>query len=109
MSNSDRANQFMPFASLRGYYNMVRECEKIKEPRRELSAYEQEKLSYKLSQVKKGMVIEAKYYNIDCYDTIVGIVTEVDEAFRTLKIVRTLIPFDDLLDIQSAGIKDRSA
>ena len=35
--HADRARQFMPFASLRGYYDFIREQERVKEPRRELS------------------------------------------------------------------------
>ena len=35
--HADRARQFMPFASLRGYYDFIREQEREKEPRRELS------------------------------------------------------------------------
>ena len=35
MSREQRARQFMPFASLRGYYAYVREQERHREPRRE--------------------------------------------------------------------------
>lgn len=37
ISREQRARQFMPFASLRGYYAYVREQERHREPRRELS------------------------------------------------------------------------
>ena len=32
-----RARQFAPFAALRGYYDLVRERERVVEPRREMS------------------------------------------------------------------------
>ena len=53
VNRQDRARQFMPFAALRGYYDKIREQQRIKEPKRELSETEAERLSYKLNQLKK--------------------------------------------------------
>ena len=38
--HADRAAQFMPFAALTGYYDLVRERERVSEPRREPSEEE---------------------------------------------------------------------
>ena len=34
---ADRAQQFMPFAALKGYYDLIRERERVAEPKRELT------------------------------------------------------------------------
>ena len=49
---ADRAKQFMPFASLKGYYEMTRKREHIREPRRELSEDSAEELNRKLCAVQ---------------------------------------------------------
>ena len=96
---TDRARQFMPFASLKGYYDMVREKEKIISEKRELSEYKAEILSNKLLRVKKGMVVRAVYYHIDGYVKAEGMVSNIDFDFRTITIIKTKIPFDDIYDI----------
>lgn len=100
---ADRAKQFMPFASLKGYYDMVREQEKIVSEKRELSEYSAEILSNKLLQVKKGSVIKAVYYHTDGYVKIEGMVSSIDFAMRILTIVKTKISFDDIYDISLSG------
>ena len=59
---ADRARQFMPFAALKGYDELVRKQEKIISPRREMSEYKAECLSNKLNLVKKGMVIKMSHF-----------------------------------------------
>ena len=93
---ADRAVQFMPFASLRGYYDKIREQERVKEPRRELSEDEAEELNAVLVQVKRGTMLRVVYYNRDFYDTVEGMVSEFDPVFRRLWIVRREIAFDDI-------------
>lgn len=97
---SDRAKLFMPFNSLRGYYDMILETKREKMPRRELSEDAAAALSDKLNRLRKGDVITVTYYNVDSYDKLTGIVSEVDKVFRRLMIVRTRILFDDLADIE---------
>ena len=41
MNRQDRARQFMPFASLKGYFDKIREQQRIKEPKKELSTQKQ--------------------------------------------------------------------
>lgn len=104
-SRQDRARQFMPFASLKGYFDKIREQERVKEPKRELSDSEAECLSYKLNQLKKGQMIKVTYYNKEAYENIEGLISYVDFTFRTLTIVKTEISFDDILDISGDFIK----
>ena len=61
---ADRAQQFMPFAALKGYYDLIRERERVAEPKRELT---------------DEQALEA----------------------RTVTVVRTRIPLDDIADIRT--------
>ena len=98
-SRRERARQFMPFASLRGYYDLVREKAKNKEPKRDLAEDELIQIYEKLKQIKKGMIVNVTYYNADAYEKITGIVSNIDETYQTLTIIKTKIPFDDILNI----------
>ena len=77
--HADRARQFMPFASLRGYYDFIREQERVKEPRRELSEDDAQELSDVLGKTARGVMV-----------------SEFDPVFRSLCIVRRKIPFGDI-------------
>jgi len=95
----DRAKQFMPFAALRGYYDLIRQYERIKEDKKELSESEAEILSSKLLKIAKGMIITVKYYNKDAYDILTGVVSKIDKDYKNLKIIKTEINFDDIIDV----------
>ena len=84
-SSPDRAMQFAPFAALKGYYETVRMQERITQPRKELSEDDSEIISNTLNNLSVGMAVRVRYYDIDSYVTIEGIVTEVNEPFHKLK------------------------
>ena len=104
MADTSRAKQFMPFAALRGYYDRIQAKNRVVEPKKEIVADEAERLSDKLSQVKKNMMVRVRYYQTDAYVNIEGIVTRIDPEFRYLTIVKTKIPFDDIVDVSGDGI-----
>ena len=99
MNRRDRAKQFLPFNSLRGYYDLIEEKQKVIIPKRELSDYDIELLNDKLKQIEKNMMIKVTYYAIDSYKTIEGIVSKIDFSNNTLMIVKTLISFNDISEI----------
>lgn len=101
---TNRAKQFLPFASLKGYYDQIRERERIIDVRHELSEEEMIQLSQKLELLKKGMMAKVTYYNIDAYETIEGIVAHIDLVLRTLTIIKTKIPLDDIIELNSEEI-----
>ena len=90
---ADRAQQFMPFAALKGYYDLIRERERVVEPKRELSR--------KLSQLKRREMACIVHYDGEAYVTARGLVSDIDLAARTVTVVRTRIPFDDIADIRT--------
>ena len=98
--HADRAAQFMPFAALTGYYDLVRERERVSEPRREPSEEEAARISAELSAVRKGQLVRVTHYERDAYVTTEGIVTSVDPAARELAVVRRRIAFDDVWRVE---------
>lgn len=104
---SDRAKQFIPFAALRGYGDFLKEKERSVEPRAELSEDEAEILSRKMSRVKCGQMLSVTYYKEDGYVTIEGLCAGLDAEKRTLTIVKTALPLDDIRDISGEGVDDK--
>ena len=98
--HADRAAQFMPFAALTGYYDLVRERERVVEPRREPSEEEAARISAELAAVRKGQLVRVTHYERDAYVTTEGIVTRVDPVTRELTVVRRRIAFDDVWRVE---------
>ena len=103
---SDRARQFLPFDALKGFKEAIKKRQKVKVDKIELSDEMAVELSYKLNQVKKGMIIKVIHYDNDEYIETFGIVSEFNETFNYLKIVKTKILFENILDIQRDEIKE---
>ena len=98
--HADRAAQFMPFAALTGYYDLVREQERVFEPRHELTEEEAEQLSRRVLELRRGDLARVTHYHDGAYVTQVGVVARVDEAARELTIVRARIRFDDIWRVE---------
>ena len=100
MSKGDRAKQFMPFAALRGYYDVVREKELIISDKKELTEEELFELNQMVSSIKKGDVVSVTYYKQNGYITISGVINQIDKVLGSMRIVKTDIPFRDISKIQ---------
>lgn len=98
--HADRARQFMPFAALKGYYQLVREQERVEQPRRELTEDEALELSQRIRSLEKGQVVRVVHYEDGAYVTTQGALAGIDEALRTLRIVKRAIPFDEIQRIE---------
>lgn len=96
---SDRAKQFMPFAALTGFYDLIRERERVVVPKHELTEDKAAELSDTIKLVKKGNMIKVIYYSNGEYVSAEGIVTKIDIPLRKLTIVKTEIDLDDIWDI----------
>ena len=101
---SDRARQFLPFDALKGFKEAIKERQKIKVEKPELSEEMAIELSYKLNQVKKGMIVKIVHYDNEEYIETFGMVSEFSEVFNYLKIFKNKILFENILDIQSDEI-----
>ena len=96
---SDRARQFMPFSPLKGYYDLIEKSERIKEPKIELTEDMLEIISQKLNKIEKGIMIKVKYYVVDSYVEIEGMISNIDKIYNHLTVIKTVIKFEDIYDI----------
>lgn len=95
----DRAMQFAPFAALKGYYESVRKQERITQPKIELGEEDAEAISNTLNNLNIGDLVKIRYYDIDSYATIEGMINEVNCVYHRLKVNKTSIPFTDIYSI----------
>lgn len=97
---SERARQFLPFASLKGYYEMIKEKEKVREEKRELQEEEAAALSAVLKGLKKGNMLKVRFYQEEAYVDLIGKLSEINEAYRYLVLVKKKIKLEDILEIE---------
>ena len=111
MSISERAAQFMPFAALTGYEDLIRESSRITQKRIELSETEIEELKNNLEILreheKEKPMIKVMYFlhdlkkNGGSYQTVEKHLHRIDDIER--KIIfkdRTTIQFDDIISVE---------
>ena len=98
-SYAGRAKQFLPYASLRGYEQIVEEKRKIKSPRRELGEDGAEELSRTLLSLSRGTRASLTYYNVDTYVTREVEFVSIDEIRRTIKFSELEIPISDIFSL----------
>lgn len=106
VNKEDRARQFLPFDALRGYKEALRKRERIIVEKKTLSEDEIDRISYKINQVKKGMIITCIHYDNGEYIKTEGFVSKVDFVYKYLDIVEKRIYFSDIYDIISDRIND---
>lgn len=86
MNPLQRAKQFMPFAALKGYEQLVAEEGRYTEVRREMSDDQIQILRKKLAYIRKGDRINVVYYNLDYYRTVTGYVRSIEPVFQTIRL-----------------------
>ncbi|MBO4521391.1 MAG: YolD-like family protein [Alphaproteobacteria bacterium] len=96
-SKEERARQFLTFNALTGYYQMILEKQRVSEPKKELSEDEAAALSDKLKSLRRHDLVSVTFYDKDAYITKTGMIMDIDFTFQTLTIVKTKIPFQDIL------------
>ena len=118
MTLQNRAKIFSPFAALRGYDEQLaaekQRTERV--PKRILTEEEMSALSDRLMQVTKGMSITVRYFKEDTahpevpavgnYITLTGKAENIDTVFHILQINKTVIPFENLLEISGDDIME---
>lgn len=100
MPREERAKQFMPFAALKGFHDLLREKERIVVPRMELSEERKEELDQKLNQIQKNDIVTVVHFQNGEYVKVKGMVSRIDISSRILKIVNTKIAFEDIGDLE---------
>ena len=102
MPPSQRAKQFAPFDALTGLRQALKEKEKIRVPRKEISEDMEEEINRELKNLEIGKIITVVWYNEieQNYIQITGEVKTVDVQKRYLQIEAIYIYFDDIYSIQ---------
>ena len=67
--------------------------------RAELGDDAAELISSTLNNLRTGITVKVRYYDIDSYTTIVGVVTEVNYPYRRIKVIKSQIAFNDIYSI----------
>ena len=99
MPIEERAKQFAPFSALRGLPETLVKMERVLVPRKELSEERMEELNRKLCQLQRGTMASVIYFSNGEYLRLSGMVAGVDANRHLLRIVDTMIGFDDIYDI----------
>ena len=102
MSNAERAKIFAPFDALKGFRELLKEQESIKEVKKELSQDMIDDLDFVLNSLKVGMMIEVIFYDLkeERYKSLTGVFTKIDTAYKKLVGVKTRISINDILSIK---------
>ena len=96
----NRAQIFQSFDSLKGFKEMIQECEvEIVSPRI-LSQDDYEILDERVHQIQKGMMVTIEYYDRINYKRIIGIVSKINLDTQILQIVKTKINLKQISYIQ---------
>lgn len=100
MSNNNRAKIFMPFDALKGFKEAIKEKERIVVEKKEMTEDLYEELNLEFKKIKKGSIVKVIYYSKDEYIEYTGMVSEVNESARYIKVVKEKISLDDILSIK---------
>lgn len=92
----ERAKIFLPFDALKGFKEALRERETIIVEKRELFEEEKEAISSKLLRICKYDMVKIVYFQNGKYISLEGIVSNINLEKKELKIVNTIIYFDDI-------------
>ena len=97
--NDFRAKQFMPFDSLKGFYDMIKYQEITKKNKKELSDDSFNYLNEQIKNITKGDTISINYYyNLD-YISTTDIVKKIDNINKKIYLKNSIISFDDIVNI----------
>ena len=97
---SDRARQFLPFDALKGFKDLIKEVERVKVNKKELTEENIEKLSKTILSLEKGMMVRVVYFEQDEYLKLEGIVSKIDITNRFIMVVKKRISLDDIFEIE---------
>lgn len=103
MDRLNRAKQFMPFDSLKGFREALAQKERVPVLKRELSEECKEEIDAKLQQIQKMDPVTVEYFHQGEYVQVTGAVAKVDRTNRIIKIADTDILFDDISGIESCS------
>ena len=96
----ERAKQFMPYSPLKGYDELLHERDAVKCEQIELFDERISEINSVLVVAKKNDIVEVVYYDENCYKKITGIVSNIDVVNKNIKVIKTLIKFEEIYSIE---------
>jgi hypothetical protein len=101
MPASQRAKQFAPFDAVVGLRQALKEKEKIRIPKKELSEDAIEELNRKLKRLEIGQTITIIWYDFleENYSKTTNKITKINTQNKSLELENTLIFFEDIYAI----------
>jgi hypothetical protein len=101
MPASQRAKQFAPFDAVVGLRQALKEKEKIRIPKKELSEDAIEEINRKLKRLEIGRTITVIWYDFleENYSKTTNKITKINTKNKSLELENTLIFFDDIYAI----------
>ena len=101
MPPNQRAKIFAPFDALTGLRQALKEKEKIRVPRKEISEDMAEKIDRHIKILELGKIITVVWYNEieQNYIQITGEIVKFDAQKRFIQIEKMYIYFDDIYSI----------
>lgn len=103
MTVLQRAKQFMPFAALKGFQELLEETAQYKESRKELSEEQLEVLDAQCKGLVIGSIISVVYHNGRAYETVQGRLERIDTVYRTMTIGEAIIPMVHIMRVTTIG------
>lgn len=99
-NNLNRAKQFLPFDSLKGFYELIEKEEKQKDNKKELSEDTLSDINKTILSINKNDNVLIKHYHNENYIETIGKVRKIDEVNKIIYLDNTKISFDDVIDIK---------
>ena len=96
----ERAKQFMPFSPLKGYDELLMERTLVKSDKIEISEEKSKEINDILSVIKKKDLINIVYYDKNSYKELKGLVSNINDVDKIIKVIKTQINFDDIYSIE---------
>lgn len=100
MDKVQRAHIFSAFDALKGFWELLKEQERVIVPKRMLSEDDFEILNQKIHAVEKGMMITLVYFDNGDYIEQTGRVSKLSFDENYIQIVKSKIPLKSIVDIQ---------
>lgn len=93
------AKQFMPFAALKGYEELIHQQEVTSIERHELNEEEIEAISIELAALSKKDIVKVVHYKSGAYVTTEGEFEKIAPEFQYLIVSGVKISFQDIYEI----------
>ena len=95
-----RVQQFQPFDALRGFSEYLRNQERLRSEKKEISDDEAMNISRTLLHIRNGSNVRLRHYSNGAYITTTGKVTDINFPYRCLTANNIRIWFEDIYKLE---------